>query len=416
MQKAILLICLLTGAMMAAEKSQAQAGCNDPYATNYNAAATSNDGSCIYAATSITPVVADTLSDTLRETSGMVYWNGWLWTHNDDTDPHLYAIDTTDGHIVKKVEILNVVNTDWEEISQDNDYFYLGDFGNNGNGNRQDLNILRIAKTALTGSQGTVTADKILFSYQDQTSFTPAGNNNTDFDCEAFIAGTDSLYLFTKQWVSHKTKIYALPKVPGTYSAVPKAEYNVGGLVTGATYIPGKKTVVLSGYSTFVQPFVCLLYDYQDNRFFSGNKRKITMSLPLHQTEAIATCNGLNFFLTNEAFAGVPPKLLKISLEPYLARYYQSLGVGNVLPGGAVSLYPNPATDAFVLNIRSPKEQPLTVTLINSAGQLIHTQTCQLAVGVQELRIVPPAGLATGVYWLEVATTNGSTVMKALYQ
>src|SRR5215217_4150572 len=125
MQKAILLICLLTGAMMTAEKGRAQVGCNDPYATNYNAAATINDGSCVYAATSITPVVAGTLSDSLAETSGMVYWNGWLWTHNDDTDPHLYAIDTLDGHIVKKVEILNVINNDWEEITQDNDYFYL---------------------------------------------------------------------------------------------------------------------------------------------------------------------------------------------------------------------------------------------------------------------------------------------------
>jgi hypothetical protein len=32
-----------------------------------------------------------------------------------------------------------VVNKDWEEISQDSTYFYIGDFGNNVSGNRKDF-------------------------------------------------------------------------------------------------------------------------------------------------------------------------------------------------------------------------------------------------------------------------------------
>lgn len=86
-------------------------------------------------------------------------------------------------------------NIDWEEISQDADFVYVGDFGNNHNGIRADLHILRITKESILSDHSVI--ETINFSYSNQTDFAPAGSNNTDFDCEAFIASNGSIFLFT---------------------------------------------------------------------------------------------------------------------------------------------------------------------------------------------------------------------------
>jgi hypothetical protein len=70
-------------------------GCTDPLATNFVSSATQNDGTCTYAAASISASNAFALPATVSETSGLIFWNGKLWTHNDDGDIQLYAIDTT---------------------------------------------------------------------------------------------------------------------------------------------------------------------------------------------------------------------------------------------------------------------------------------------------------------------------------
>jgi hypothetical protein len=98
-------------------------GCTDPLANNYNATATQNDGSCTYPDTTVTAAVLVQLADTIDETSGLLYWNGNFWTHNDDSDTTLYAIDTMDGHIVKRIRIAGAPNHDWEELTQDDNLF-----------------------------------------------------------------------------------------------------------------------------------------------------------------------------------------------------------------------------------------------------------------------------------------------------
>jgi len=140
------------------------------------------------------------LQDSLRETSGLVYFNQKLITHNDSGgEPALYEIDSTSGKIIRTVTIGNATNVDWEDICIDSTYFYIGDFGSDGS--RRDLKIYRLPISSyLTTSDDTVTADIIHFSYEDQTDFTPA-QFNTNFDAEALIASPDSLYIFTKNWV-----------------------------------------------------------------------------------------------------------------------------------------------------------------------------------------------------------------------
>ena len=213
-----------------------------------------------------------------------------------------------------------------EEITQDANYFYIGDFGNNVSGNRKDLHILRVEKQSLLHNNQKI--DTLSFSYSTQMDFTKIKSNTTNFDCEAFIVSGDSIYLFSKEWKQKKTSVYVIPKLPGQHIAQLKESYNVKGLITAATYVAEKKLLVLNGYSKSLSPFIYLFYDYNESGFFSGNKRKIKIALPFHQMEGISTLDGIHYFLTNENFArkriiNVPQQLHQFDLSAFLANYLQ---------------------------------------------------------------------------------------------
>ena len=295
-------------------------GCTDALAKNFDPKATTNDGSCLYSNVKIKPESTQKLGDSLRETSGLIAFNNLLWTHNDDHDTNIYGLDSK-GKIQKKIQLEKVFNTDLEEISQDSSYIYIGDFGNNYQGNRKDLHILRVEKKSFLLDQPVI--DTIAFSYSNQTDFSVQKPNSTDFDCEAFVVSKDSIYLFTKQWSQNKSSIYVLPKIPGKYSAKLKETLDVSGLITGATLLASGKGIVLCGYSGMLQPFLYLLYDYKNNDFLAGNKRKIKLSLPFYQIEGIESLDGKLFYLTNESFIKrpiikTPPQIHTVDLSSFL--------------------------------------------------------------------------------------------------
>jgi hypothetical protein len=295
-------------------------GCTDPLSINFNSKATINDGSCQYASTKIKPESSNNLNGSLTETSGLIAFDNLFWTHNDNLDKSIYGL-TNLGLIQKKISLEKVINTDWEDISQDSTYFYIGDFGNNFEGNRTDLHVLRIEKKSFLSN--TPVIDTISFSYSNQTVFAKKKSNRTDFDCEAFVISQDSIYLFTKQWNQNKTSVYVLPKTPGKHVAILKETLDVKGLITGATLLASGKGIVLCGYSVMLQPFLYLLYDYKNNDFSTGNQRKIRLSLPFHQIEGIATFDGKLFYLTNESFirkpfVNTPQQMHTVDLGSYL--------------------------------------------------------------------------------------------------
>ena len=298
-------------------------GCTDPLSKNYNPNATVNDGSCLYKKFKIKPEYSIKLSDSIHETSGLTAFDNLLWTHNDDHDKTIYGLDTL-GKIHKKIILDKVTNNDWEEISQDITHLYIGDFGNNATGNRTDLNILKIEKKSFL--EGNPIIEKISFRYSDQTDLSAKKPNTTNFDCEAFIVSKDSIYLFTKQWSSSKTNIYVLSKQSGNHVAQLKHSLDTKGLVTGATYLESKNLVVLCGYSKIGKPFLYLLYDYRNDDFLSGNKRRITVKFPILQIEGITTQDGLHYYLTNESLVrkpiiNVPQQIHRIDLSPVLNSY-----------------------------------------------------------------------------------------------
>ncbi|MFZ0597390.1 MAG: T9SS C-terminal target domain-containing protein [Flavobacterium sp.] len=298
MIKTILFFCLIISSGYAQIP-----GCTDPLSKNYNAKATINDGNCIYKNVKVKPEYSNQLSDSVKETSGLIAFDNLLWTHNDDHDKTIYGLDSL-GKIQKKIILDKVKNHDWEEISQDSTHLYIGDFGNNFSGNRTDLNILKIEKKSFL--EGNPVIETISFRYADQTDLSTQKGNTTNFDCEAFIVSKDSIYLFTKQWTASKTSIYVLPKQAGNHIAKFKETLDTKGLVTGATYLESKKLIALCGYSKLGKSFLYLLYNFKDHDFLSGNKRRIELKLSFHQIEGIATHDGLHYYLSNESLIRKP--------------------------------------------------------------------------------------------------------------
>jgi len=347
-------------------------GCTDPLAINYSIIANQNDGSCLYPPTSIKPIISWPLPGELNETSGLILWNHSIWTHNDDTDIRLYKMSLNDFSAFDAFELTGASNTDWEEIAQDELFIYIGDFGNNGTGLRTDLNILRIEKASLSNQQPAI--DTILFSYESQTFKKNKKSNQTDFDCEAFIVSKDSIYLFTKEWLSEKTSVYSPAKTPGNHIARFLDSYDVNGLITGATSLENKNLTILTGYSALLQPFLLLLYDYDGSDFFGGHKRKVTLDLPFHQVEGIASEDGLNVYLSNERFAQsfftIDQKVHYIDASEYLGDYLANLTrLENPADISALKVYPNPFTDKFQIEV-DPNTH-VRFEMINSIGSLV---------------------------------------------
>lgn len=258
---------------------------------------------CDYAKTKTKPLLSSPLSDSIKETSGLVFFEGLFWTHNDDHDTTLYGLDNS-GTIKKKITLNGVTNHDWEEITQDSSYLYIGDFGNNYSGNRNDLTILKIEKKSFLQQQPII--ETISFSYYNQTDFSAQKPNQTAFDCEAFVVTKDSIYLFTKEWKTNTTSLYALPNKTGHQVAQLQASWDCKGLITGATYLEAERKLVLCGYTKKGRPFLYHLYDFEYHHFFSGCKKRINLKLRFHQIESITTTDGNTFYLTNEALVRKP--------------------------------------------------------------------------------------------------------------
>jgi hypothetical protein len=303
-----------------------QFGCTDSQASNFNASASINDGSCLYNPTNYSLNLVANLVDTLSENSGLVWAAGKLYTFNDSGSGTKVFEVMANGTIIRTIHIANCTNVDWEAMTSDSTYFYLGDFGNN-NGNRTDLCIYRLLKSEVCNNTiDTVVAEKMNFSWSDQLDFTSAFNAN-DFDCEAFYATEDSLFLFSKNWVDLKTKCYALPNYwTDTLNATLSSQFDVDGLITDACKDTINDRIYLLGYknngSNFYTSFIWCLWDHASNFIFSGNKRRIEIGnvLTVSQTEGIALSdNGIAYVSAEKVIniITIPAKLFTFNFSAY---------------------------------------------------------------------------------------------------
>ncbi|MBM3435445.1 MAG: hypothetical protein FJY07_04400 [Bacteroidetes bacterium] len=274
----------------------------------------------------ITPAVVTTLTSELNENSGLVNLNGEIWTHNDyGGDSELYQINLSDGSIIRTVDIHEADNVDWEDLACDEEYVYIGDFGNN-DGSRTNLRVYRISRSEMLTSND-VDAEKIKFAYSDQTNFEP-NYHNTNFDCEAMISFQDHLYLFTKNWIDNKTNLYEMPDEPGTHIAQYLATFDVSCLITGAEAVFSLNTLLLTGYNESGGTYTWIFNNFDGVNFFDGNNTKLIWTT-LTQTEGICYDGTGQAFASSEKLAGVlEPTLFTLDLSGYMTQIESNAKAG----------------------------------------------------------------------------------------
>lgn len=387
-----------------------QFGCTDPFAQNYDASATHNDGSCIYAVTNVVYPLVDTLAIELPESSGLEFWDQLLWSHNDsDNSSRFYGFDTLTGLISRSVLIENSPQIDWEDMTKDESHFYIGDFGNNA-GTRTNLKILKISFDSLSGNTlDTVQAEFIHFSYPDQTDFSGV-NTNHNFDCEAFIFFNDSLHLFSKNRSNGYTKHYVLPTTPGTYVATLVDSVFVDGQITSAAF-SSDSILLLIGYKPpAYSPFAFVAWDYHQNNLFSGNKRRLQLGsvLTMGQQEGVCFSSGKKGFISSEQVTALN------QVSRYFSFDLNSLIVSTVGLNQdfsqSVNLYPNPFQETIF--IKGLKLDELgEIRFVNALGVSLPFTLNQLDDETIELSTEQ---LSNGCYFLSFVTRGELVNIKVL--
>jgi hypothetical protein len=319
------------------------------------------------------------LDPMVKETSGLIYLNNTLITHNDSgNDPELYDIDTVTGLVKRTVTVTNATNTDWEDLTYDDTYIYIGDFGNN-QGNRTDLKIYRIA-IADYFSKTSVYAELINYSYGDQTDFS-VNTYATNFDAEALIHYNNKLYIFSKIWMDGKTNVYELSKNPGTYSVFSSETIECNGLISGATYNSLDDSIMLCGYGG-EGAFLIQLKDFSSGLFSNGTMIKTLVSIPENysiQIEGITQVNTVDYYISSEGNSTVAAGLHSFNAE--------ALNV-DVFDDRSILFYPNPAEDSITINSDEVETEIYTIT-----GQLIKTDA---------KKHIDISGLDNGIYLIKM--------------
>ena len=234
----------------------------------------------------------------IPETSGLYFDGTTVWTLNDGGNPgeifglsNIYdsTIELNDNNIIKTQFPLPLKNVDWEAITGDDAFIYIGDFGNNP-GNRKNLCIYKITKKQIQNNRVEI-VDTIQFYYPEQTKFESRFFHN--FDCETMFVKGDSNYLLTKNWQNSKSEIYRLPKKKGAYAAKLIGSFNPDFLITDACLV--NKNIYVTGYNLKGNQFIGSLNFGSWDGF---KKQKIKMKPA--QIEGICFIPNRGFILTTE--------------------------------------------------------------------------------------------------------------------
>ena len=251
------------------------------------------------------------LNDSIKENSGLNFFNDRLFTINDSgNSSEIFEINQQTGKI-KNVFKTDLINKDWEAITSDSANLYIGDFGNNV-GVRKDLMIYRIPFDSTLMAPNINNITSIPFYYPEQKDFTPKNINN-DFDAEAMIFLNRKIHLFTKEWASKSTTHYTIdPNFADNHAAEKIETFATDYVVTDAAYIDQK--LYLVGYTKKAEVFLTIFTESEPGIFFKEkpNKYYLGSSLSLGQIEGIAV-DDKGIYISGEEF-----NLPIIKVKPYL--------------------------------------------------------------------------------------------------
>jgi hypothetical protein len=199
------------------------------------------------------------LSKVLQETSGLYCSKvGFVFTINDSGNkPIIYNVNHT-GHIINE-KVVAAKNKDWEALTGDDKYFYVGDIGNN-SGQRQSAQIHVVPKH----NNNTKSDTASLNIFYTSNSVKKNRYLNHDFDAEALINVDDSLFLFSKSWVTGILYIYQLNKIESKqYAKSISTIKGLPGVITGGDFDSKNNRFILIGYELkglgSFNPFIAII-------------------------------------------------------------------------------------------------------------------------------------------------------------
>jgi hypothetical protein len=277
------------------------------------------------------PDLRSELPKEVDETSGLFFYNGRLWTHNDSGGkPILYALDTTTFEIVQRLTLKNAKNKDWEDICTDGETVFVGDFGNN-KGNRKNLRIFMFPLSAIPSEGGAIVeVDSILFRFGDQTNFEKRKHEH-DFDCEAIFATDDYLYLFSKGWETGTTRMYRLQKTPGNQVAEVVNGFDSQGLITGADYDRENRILVVVGYVKSIwKPFMYLIFDFEEDGVKLSNRRFEMPQWTGAQTEGICFFDEGRCYVSAETSPTITSRVFEVDFRKWIEKNRKKLQVDTI--------------------------------------------------------------------------------------
>lgn len=338
----------------------------------------------------------------VKETSGLLFLNGKIITHNDSgDDANLYEIDSLSGNLLRTININNASNVDWEDLSEDENHIYIGDIGNN-TGTRTDLKIYKILKSDYLKSNS-VSAEVISFSYEDQTNFNSSDSHN--FDAEALVFYENSFLIFTKNRGDFKTNVYKIPSTIGTHSAIKVSSANVEGLITGAT--TSNDNFSLCGYNTSLIPFLIYISFNRapnDDIFSSGFVKESLENLAGQgsQVEAITSYKTGKYYISREFFSttisGIPftfpQKLYEFTDQRDFLLSTQKNDLENL------KITPNPTSEKIFINSKNTIQK---VLIFNALGK----QILDVKSDKKEIDI---SSFSNGIYLLKVIFDNQQSI------
>lgn len=330
------------------------------------------------------------LNNTVSEGSGIIYLNGRIIVNKDSGNaPNLFEIDSLTGNVLRTVEVVNATNVGWEDLAYDDTYIYIADIGNN-TGERTDLKVLRISQSDyFEVDNDIVTAEVISFNYEDQIDFTPA-QYATNFDAQTLISLQDSLYIFTKNWLTFGSYIYPLSKIPGSYTISKKDSIGGNSLVSGGEMNEDTGELILTTYAPFAAKALSIT-NFAGDSFSQGSLQYINLPVSegySYQMEGITRISPGSYLLIAENSFSGDAGLYKLSFSPLQVKKHTE---------ESMSVYPNPASEYF--NVSGAME--IKVNIYDHTGRLVKTTTNHL---------VTVSDLAQGQYVLQIRGSGNQLI------
>lgn len=229
------------------------------------------------------------------ESSGLEVIGKSIFTINDSGGKaEIYQINQA-GKLEQTLKIEGAKNTDWEALAANEQYFFIGDFGNN-DGDRENLKIYRFDR-----NNPEAKSKKIKFSYANQSNFSKRDHAHS-FDCEAMTIIDNQLVLFSKDWVNGKAIAYHLPIKSNEKLSIKESEsLAVNALITGADYNSNTRQLVLCGHNKNYDNFLWLFDNSSAENLFPTNYKKLSLKgLKNAQIEGVAWLDDTTILLSSE--------------------------------------------------------------------------------------------------------------------